>query len=758
MRIPLALWCCGLLLVQLFPQLPQSTLYWSLFASVLILSLLGRGRWRWLTCLLVAMAWASWYGADAIERRLPEARAGQTLRIEGSLLEAPRRGPDSLRFDLIDANVLGAAGWPARRATIRLTWYGAADVPEAGMRCRVYVRLKPPRGLRNVGGFDAERWYFANAIRAIGYVVAHPSNRCERAPERGLSRLRYSLAAAIAEAVEDSATASILSALAVGVRAEISDSQWRLLRDTGVIHLISVSGLHLGMVAVLAYSIVQVLFAGVALRYPKVPASDLAACAALTITTGYAVLTGLSLPTQRTLVMVAIGLWARTRAGAVLSVDTLLVAAALLLTINPLAGLSLSFWFSFGTLGLVLFLGQVRPRRSGWRMWLENHVWLALLAAPITAFVFQSVSVISPVANALAIPVVTLLVVPLLLVGICLYPCFPTLSSLCWGVAAICWQVLANFLERVGSIVEPLVLPQLPSPLMFVVGLVAMLLLFLPFRALRILLAPSLVLLSFAPRTPELRSGEFQLDVLDVGQGLSVVVTTAKHTLVYDTGASFVAGGDMGAQVVVPFLNAIGRRRIHELMISHSDNDHAGGADSILAALKVERVTAPTGTVRARGVTACVAGRAWRWDGVEFDVLYPAAGQRGQDNNLSCVLRVRGVGGSALLPGDIEKEAEHALSAAPAALGADIVLIPHHGSKSSSTAQFIAAVAPRYAIVSAGYRNRFGHPADAVVKAYKTRGIEVFSTAEHGAITVRIGHASARPSGLRERDQRYWDP
>lgn len=542
------------------------------------------------------------------------------------------------------------------------------------------------------------------------------------------------------------------------MRAEISDQQWQLLRDTGVVHLISVSGLHLGMVAILVYAIARSIAALAVLRHPQFPTFGVAACGALTIAAAYALLTGFSIPTQRTLIMVAIGFWAKTRANAVLSIDSLLIAAALLLTLNPLTGLSVSFWFSFGTLALVLYLGHVRPRFAGWRAWVSNHCWLALLLAPITGFAFQSLSLTSPVANAVAIPLVTLLIVPLLLLGIALNPWFASLSDACWAMAASCWQLLVRFLALLAELVGPINLPVLPSSLVFLASLVAMLLLLSPFRAMRVFLVPSLLLMLAAPRTAPLAAGEFQLDILDVGQGLSVIISTARHTLVYDAGARFPAGGDIGAQVVVPFLKAIGRQRVDELLISHGDNDHAGGAASVFAALRVGVVTAPRGVFAQRLPNPCVAGRTWQWDGVEFQTLHPAPRQGGDKNNLSCVVRIRGTHGTALLTGDIEGEAERALLASKVDLGAEILLVRHHGSKSSSTSAFLAAVAPRYALVSAGYRNRFGHPAETVRTAYRRRGTELFSTVELGAITVRIDDTLERPHGVRERQRRYWDP
>ncbi|MGH8597261.1 MAG: ComEC/Rec2 family competence protein, partial [Gammaproteobacteria bacterium] len=306
MRMILAVWCCGLLAVQLLATLPSFA--FSVGVIGVACAALIHPRTRWFTWLVAASLCSIWHAHTALDRRLPESLAGSTLRIVGTVEETPRVTADQVQFALTQVRVIKRP-WTERNPRINLSWYQSYTPVIAGMRCTLYVRLKPPRGLRNAAGFDSERWYFANAIDAVGTVVAHPANQCTRDRTPSLARLRSAIAGDIEHAHNASATSSILRALAVGVRAEITDQQWRLLSATGVVHLISVSGLHIGMVAILGYALARRVIGLASIRYPNVPSLGIAAATALFIATGYAALTGFSLPTQRTLIMVAIGLW-----------------------------------------------------------------------------------------------------------------------------------------------------------------------------------------------------------------------------------------------------------------------------------------------------------------------------------------------------------------------------------------------------------------------------------------------------------------
>ena len=759
MRLGLAAWCGGILLVQMFPWLPGPSFRWALMGLALLCWQCT--RLRPLTWCLLGCCWAIWRADSALAERVPARLVGATQLISGRITALPEPNLHSVRFLLEATNSPRHLPWPDGHQQVRLTAFAPSFAIEAGMHCTFYARLRQPRGLRSPGAFDLERWSFGNGIDAVGYVVAHPANRCTLDRAYSIARIRHHIAHAIATRVPDPAQASILAALAVGARASIADEQWKVLRNTGVVHLISVSGLHVAMISVGAFIIVRWLNAAFSLLLRRDPDPRITAVCAFGIAAVYALVAGFTVPTQRTLLMIAIALWNKLQAQPLFSLESLLLAAAVLLFATPAASLTLSFWLSFGAVGLLMVLDLMRSS-AGWRQrWVDVHFVVALLFAPMLAFSFQSVSLASPLANIVAIPGVTLLIVPLTLTGAAFAAVAQTLSAYCWTVAARLWQWIWAWLALLDSWLPPLVVPYQPTPNLALISLLGAVLLLTPFRAPRILLLPAVVALFFLSPEPALRVGEFEVVMLDVGQGLSVVVVTARHVLVYDTGPRFAGGSDLGATVVVPYLRGRGIRRVDRLVVSHGDSDHAGGAQAVAQAFPVTELLSSDphtlATVSAERAVRCQAGQRWAWDGVTFEMIYPLAMAAGSDNDQSCVLQITGPDGSALLSGDISVAAERVLVRDRAKLGAELLVVPHHGSKSSSSGQFIDAVAPRYALFSAGHRNRFNHPAPSVLSRYRRRGITCLESALEGTVSVRFTQAATTLSTARRARRRYWD-
>lgn len=756
MRMRLAAWICGVLMVQCLPVLPSPAVLSALAVSGVVLWRSPRSR-LW-AMVVWGVAWSAWRGAEELAARLPLALEGATLQVVGEIADFPTLQPGVASFVLRDVAVLNAPRWPLKHRALRLAWYSASAPLAPGQHCALYVRLKQPRGLRNFHGFDAEKWLFATHLAASGYVVAHPRNACTEVPRARLQRLRVAIAAAITRAVPDPALSSILSGLAVGARAEIAPSAWQLMRDTGVLHLISVSGLHVGMVAIAMYSLSRLLLAGVGLCWPSLLAPPLAAVVAMMAATGYALLAGFALPTQRTLVMLGVAFGSKFIERPLLSLDSLLIAAAGLLLMDPMASLTLSFWLSFGAIALAIYLLHSRRRVVGWHRWWAEHFLLAALLSPLLGYAFQAVALATPLANMLAVPLVTLVIVPLLLVGSCLIAVGFGSADFYWQLSGFLWERLWLALQWIVRLLPPYHLPFALDSIGFGCVLLAILVALLPLRAPRILLVPALLGVLWLAPQPMLRRGVFQLDMLDVGQGLSVVITTAEHVLVYDAGASFPGGGSIGSAVVVPFLRALGHHHVDTLMISHADNDHAGGAAGIVQQLPVDTLI----TNAALGLTVprhdCRAGVQWQWDGVQFEVLHPVSLQSNSDNDGSCVLRITGAGGSVLLTGDVEALAERELLARHVTVRADIVIAPHHGSQTSSTAEFVAAVAPSYAWLSTGYRNRFHHPSPRIVARYRDQGAFCFNTSDTGGVRMIMDGSRVGPQTARGAARRYWDP
>ncbi len=759
MRNSLAAWCGGILLVQLWPWLPGAPVR---------LVLIGLAALCWqqrhlrvLTWCLLGCCWAIWRADSALAERVPVNLVGTAVQISGVIKELPELQAGNVRFLLEAASSTRRRPWPNGHQQLQLTAYAPSFAVEAGMVCTLYVRLREPRGLRSPGAFDAERWYFGNGIDALGYIVGHPANHCTITHPYSIARLRHTVARAISAQVADPATASVLAALAVGARASIADEQWQVLRNTGVVHLISVSGLHVAMVAFGAFVLARWLNAAVAIILRREPDPRVAAGCALCLAAGYSLVAGFSVPTQRTLLMIAFALQNKLQAQPIFSLDSLLLAAAILLFAAPTMSLTLSFWLSFGAIGLLLVLAQLRGD-GGWRQrWIDVHFVLAWLFAPMLAYAFQTVPLASPLANIFAIPLVTLLIVPLTLAGAVSTAVAAPLSPFCWALAAFLWHGLWRYLGWLDSWLPPLIVPYQPTLNLALVSTVVAILLVAPWRAPRRWLPAAVLGLFFLRPEPALQSGEFTLTMLDVGQGLSVVVSTAQHVLVYDTGARFMSGGDMGSAVVVPYLRGRGFRRVDRLVVSHGDNDHAGGAQALANAMPIDTLLASDrhslATLPARRAAPCHAGQHWAWDGVAFEIIHPRDTLGGPENDQSCVLRIHGPVGAALLTGDISVAVERALLEAGTPLGADLLVVPHHGSRSSSSTAFIAAVAPRYALFSAGYRNRFKHPSPEIVQRYRRQKISCLESATEGTVSVRFERAAITRDSTRRTHRRYWD-
>jgi competence protein ComEC len=692
-----------------------------------------------------------------LEEVIPATLEGEAIRVHGIIRQIPDRSGPAHRFTLEDVRRAGGSGWPNGDATLTLTTHHALPALYAGSTCQLYVRLQRPRGTRSDGAFDFERWAHATGLDATGYVVAHRGNVCARKAGFSLGALRENLAAQIFKAVSAPQSASILAALAVGARTEIDPGQWLVLRDTGVIHLLSVSGLHVAMVAL---SLFWFATRGVTLvsRLKKRPLSGWVACViALGGAASYALLAGFTVPTQRTLVMIAVLMLDGQRVRGFGPADALLFAAAALLTCDPLASLTLSFWLSFIAIALLMLRDELGIGRGPVSRWAGVHLHLAMLLTPLLAVTFGTVPLMSPLANFIAVPAVSYGVVPMVLGGVALASVAPEAATTCWQAAAMLWEWVWQILEILAGMVPatrfPFVLDAARAGLLFV----GVLSLFQPVRALRVTTIALSLLICAVPLRERPAYGEFSLTVLDVGQGLAVAVETADQVLIYDTGTRFRTGGDFAASVVLPWLARRGWRALDALVVSHSDLDHSGGVETLRSGLRVRSAFAGQPVATGPGFRQCSAGQHWSWADVYFTFLHPGTRtEAADDNDKSCVLYIRSASGSALVPGDITQRVEHQLLAQRRVPHADTLVLAHHGSKSSSSQSFIDAVAPSHALVSAGYRNRFGHPHPELIAALRKRDIRVLQTMELGTITLAYRRGGLVVDGERA-FRRYWD-
>lgn len=717
----------------------------------------GAGR-RIAGAFLLGLGLATMATHARLESALASELAGVDLRIEGRVAGLPERDGRRLRFEFLPGRAWHGEHAVRLPARIRLNWYGA-DLPpiRPDERWRLTVRLRPPRGFVNPGGFDYAGWLFRRGIGATGYVRAEPAARRVEKAGFSVDAARAHLRERLRPALANHAHGGMLLALALGDRSGITAGQWQTLVATGTNHLMAISGLHIGLIALLGYGLGAWLWHCAGSLREHLARPVVQSVTALVLAVMYAALAGFALPTVRALIMLVLALGAlclrrRVRPGAVLA-----GAAVFVLVTDPVAVLDPGFWLSFGAVAAILLVvsGRLgRPRRLAG--WVRLQCAIALALAPLLLALFREASLIAPLANLVAVPWVSAVTVPGTLAGATLYPLLPSLGepllALADGSIALLWVLLETMAELPFAQWRA---PAYPGWMLGLAGLAAGVLLLprgVPGKPAAILAL--LPLLLWQPPRPQ--PGAFWLDLLDVGQGLAVVVRTSGHTLVYDTGPRFSADFDTGSAVVVPFLRAAGVQRLDALVISHGDNDHAGGTRAVREHLQPHRTWTSVPQSLGGGAAFCSRGHAWEWDGVGFRFLHPHPDELWQGNNGSCVLRIEGAGGSLLLPGDIEAGAEHHLIERGAALDADVVLAPHHGSSTSSTRAFVQAVAPRWVLYAVGHDNQWGFPRPGVMTRWQPAG---FGRTDCGGALHQQFHPESgvsAPVAWRPRNRRSW--
>jgi competence protein ComEC len=742
----------GILLVQACAGLPSPL--WSLALIPLAAMVFHDRRFLPLLFVVLGVAWAGFRAQIVLQDALAPALQGRTLEICGTVADIPRPLAYGSRFDFrADSARIGHTP-VAVPEHIRLTAPRRLHIAP-GEVWRFRARLKRPHGYENPGGFDYEAYLFQHRIRAVGYVLdggrIHEAGRGE-----GIGRLRQSLALRMTRLAQHPDDGAVLAALVTGDRGRISRRQWDLFRATGTSHLMAISGLHVGMVAGLVYFLVALLWRRFALEPSLWPAARAAALPALFAAFLYGLLSGLSLPTQRALVMLAIALGGQ--AMAVRFRPSVVLGAALLAVLfwDPMSVLAPGFWLSFVAVGAIFLMLQAQVQSRGSVLALVRTQWvLALALAPLTLLWFQQISLTAPVANLVAVPLFALVVVPgaLLAAAVEVFLSHALATHMVF-VLSICLDALWSLLQWLARM--PVWTHGGPGPWALAGAFVGVCLLLFP-RPLpgRWLAIPWLLpVFLWAPPGPGW--GEMDACLLDVGQGLGAVIRTRHHVLVFDTGPRYASGFDTGRAVLVPYLRSLGASRVDRLVISHGDNDHIGGAHSLLSLLHVDDVlsSVPQRLPHAR---SCSAGQKWQWDGVRFRILSPPSVNPMSHNNRSCVLQVKGPYGSLLLPADIEKDREEELvSRLGAGLKSDVLVAAHHGSRTSSTSDFLDAVRPELVLFPAGYLNRYHHPHPSVVTHLRARGIRLMGTAVSGAISIQFRADGRHVTQFRRDRARYW--
>jgi competence protein ComEC len=753
---------------------------WRLGLAAVALGLLGFG---------VTGLRATVYAGDTLDPVLE----GRDVRVTGVVASLPQRNESGLRFRLeVESAVLNGQS-AAVPPLMDVGWYGGAfsagpavvgdagsvvalnrlpaDV-KAGERWEMTLRLKAPHGSRNPHGFDYELWLWEQGVQATGYVRATARDPAPvllgQTWRHPVVLARQAVRSNIYQQVQERQFAGMIAALVVGDQAAIDRVDWDVFRATGVAHLVSISGLHITMFAWGAALLVGWLWRRSGRLCIALPAPSAALMGGVLLATAYAVFSGWGVPAQRTCLMLATVALLRLSGARWPWPHVWMLACAVVVAVDPWALLQAGFWLSFVAVG-VLFATDSGAHKSDstGASGLKGNVlpgvgaafreqWVITVAlTPLTLLLFGQVSVVGLAANALAIPWITLVVTPLAMLGV--------LVPVLWDVAAGAIGWLYAYLQWLASWPWAVIAVAVPPVWAGAAGVLGGVVLVMPWQwSLRALGVP-LLLPVLLWRAPLPGAGQFELLAADIGQGNAVLVRTANHALLYDAGPRFSLESDAGHRVLVPLLQAL-HTRLDTLILSHRDMDHVGGAPAVLAmqpqAQLLSSIEAGNQLQTLRPAQRCVAGQHWEWDGVQFDILHPQADDydaQAKSNAMSCVLRISNGAQTALLVGDIEQPQEARLVAGVRAsmLTADVLLVPHHGSKTSSSAEFLDAVAPRLAIVQSGYRNRFGHPASVVSQRLVERQIRVVDSPHCGAYTWQSWHpqdgACTRLQALR-----YW--
>ena len=751
-------------------------------------------RWGLLMAAFAALAFAStgWRAQAFGSHALAPALEGRDIAVTGVVAAMPQHFEGGVRF-LLDVESASLDAKPLRLPPrLELGWYAGVyargDGPgefmgelqrqpapvQAGERWQLTVRLKAPHGAVNPHGFDYELWQWVQGVQATGYVRAGPRDPAptllaftwQRPVQWARGQVRDQIFLRLAEAD----AAGLIAALVVGDQAAIDRADWDVFRATGVAHLMSISGLHITMFAWAAALALGWLWRRSAWLCLRLPAPTAALLGGMALATAYALFSGWGVPAQRTVLMLATVGGLRLLGVRWPWPQVWLLACAVVVLVDPWALMQAGFWLSFVAVG-VLFATDAGVSRvegsavKGRFSTLMREQWMITLAlTPLSLLLFGQVSLVGLLANALAIPWVTLVVTPMAMLGVLLHPL--------WDLAAWAIGLMAALLRGLAQWPwASLSLAQAPW-WAGVAGVLGGLLLALRLPwALRLGGVPLLLPVLFW-QVPPIPAGEFELLAADVGQGSAVLVRTAHHALLYDAGPQYSRESDAGHRVLVPLLRALGVQ-LDTLVLSHRDTDHTGGA---MAVLKMQPQATLLSSIEdghalqaLRPTTRCMAGQRWQWDGVDFEVLHPLATDYGdvrKTNAMSCVVRVANGAQVVLLAGDIEQAQEAQLVARsqngaasagqpPGNLRADVLLVPHHGSKTSSSELFLDAVQPRQAWVQAGYRNRFGHPASPVLVRYDVRGIRLIDTPHCGAASWQSWQPD-RVQCAREVQKRYW--
>jgi competence protein ComEC len=704
-----------------------------LVASILMLAWKGL---RLAGLCIIGFALFMLAGQEIVAKRLHSAYEGDSMLTRVRIVDFPKATGDSVVMSV------APVGDPRLPPRSRVSWFEPAVMPAIGEVWELELRLRRPRGNFNPGVFDYESWLFREKNHATGYVVAGKRNRLlwgGAAP--GLDQWRALFIVRATAASESASAAAVLAAIGVGARHLVSREQWDRFAVSGTSHLMAISGLHVGLAALTAF---LAAFAVLGIWTRGANTYVVAMIAGVVCAASYALISGFGVPARRAVIMLLVAALAIARRRQVDAGAAVAVAATLVFVTDPITTLTPGFHLSFAAVVLLLWLARHKLVFKGhWQITSTPsrlfimQIFLLFGLSPLTAIIFQRLSVIATPVNLVAVPLFSFVTVPLTLGGLVISNVSEPAAIFLLRLAARSIDFLEAYIARMAE------MPFADAALAQISGY-ALLIVFVPLAWVllprgwpgrRIAVLGLVAVMLWGPAAPP--PGCFDAWTLDVGQGLSVTVRTREETLLYDTGMAWRGGGSVAEQVVLPFLRSRSIRKIDRLVVSHADLDHSGGAAAISEGLEVGSVFLGEPLPGIAG-QRCRAGQGWYSGGVGFEFLHPSPELSVEGNDSSCVLRVTAGAHSMLLTGDIEAASEHALIRRQVPLDADIVIVPHHGSTTSSTAPFVSSVKADYAVISAGHANRWGLPKAAVIDRWTGAGAAILNTASSGAVRFRV--------------------
>ncbi|MBC6414659.1 MAG: DNA internalization-related competence protein ComEC/Rec2, partial [Chromatiales bacterium] len=716
----------GNLSLQVLPVVPQ--IPGSMGVACAALLFFAKLRWRLLGSFCLGLFWTAYAVSPSSDAGRSAEWEGETVTVVGRVATIPIQRVGSTQFilDVVDAPDI--AHFPKR---IRTSVYKYGEQIRVTDILHAELKLKAPYGLANPHTFDYQQWLTMRGIDATAYVRSY--RKQERTDSAGMiQRWRQLLFDKLQSYKDRFSQIDSIAAITLGLSSLLSYQQRETLSATGTHHLFAVSGLHIGLVFGFFYILIEHLWRILFLHRYLYPSRDVALLGALPAAIAYAALAGFSVPTQRALIMLVCIVCAGLLRYRISLPQSLAVALLLILIYDPLATLSISFWLSFTAVAMIALFLVISPNLRGWKLWFGMQMYIATVMVIPSLLFFTRGALISPFANMVIVPLTAFVVLPCSLMAVAGFMLHDLVALFFMSIAdylfAVLWQIndwFASYAPQWFHAIDN------RAALFALIGVV--LFVALKRKTLRcfavLLLLP---LLPFFSAPPAVAPGAFKVVFFDVGQGLSVLVRTREHNLIYDTGPRYRSGFNAVHSVILPYLRAQHINTLDTLVVSHADNDHAGGAGVLLQYISPHRILVGE-AIKTSGhpFEYCRHGQSWLWDGVRFEILYPLQTATATGNNASCVLRISNQEHSLLLTADIEKAAERILATHPS-LSSDVMLVPHHGSRTSSTDDFIDSVSPKMAVVTSSYGNRYALPKPDIIARYYSRGIQVLDTALSG--------------------------